>query len=56
MARKGKGRKRRMSQEDKRLRLQNSKGNSNYARKKAWLKQHGKWGFEVPEPKPWRSR
>jgi hypothetical protein len=28
---------------------------SNYARKRAWCDKHGVWGWEVPEPKPWRS-
>lgn len=30
-------------------------GASNYARKRAWCLKHGVWGFEVPNPKPWRS-
>jgi len=38
------------------------KGNSKYARKKAWLRSHRVeqgdrlvelWGFQVPSPKPW---
>lgn len=29
-------------------------GDSRYARKSAWLARHGKWGWEVPEPKPWK--
>lgn len=29
---------------------------SNYSRKHAYLARHGLWGFEVPEPKPWRKR
>jgi hypothetical protein len=32
------------------------KGRSNYGRKEAYLNKHGLWGFEVPEPKPWRKR
>ena len=28
---------------------------SPYARKAAWLHAHEMWGFDVPEPKPWRS-
>jgi hypothetical protein len=28
---------------------------SKYARKSAWLHAHAAWGFDVPEPKPWRS-
>ena len=28
---------------------------SNYGRKHVWLSRHGLWGFEVPEPKPWRG-
>lgn len=27
---------------------------SRYARKKKYCDKHGVWGFEVPEPKPWR--
>lgn len=30
-------------------------GESQYARKKAYCHKNGVWGFEVPEPKPWRS-
>lgn len=30
-------------------------GRSNYARKAEWLNAHGVFGFEVPQPKPWRS-
>ena len=30
-----------------------AKGNSNYARKKAFLKTHGGYGFDYPE-KPWK--
>ena len=29
-------------------------GESEYARKRAYLNKHGLWGFEVPEPKPWK--
>lgn len=29
---------------------------SNYARKHAYLSRHALWGFEVPEPKPWKRR
>ena len=32
------------------------KGDSKYFRKAEYLRKHDKWGFEVPEPKPWRSR
>jgi hypothetical protein len=30
-------------------------GESQYARKKAYCHKNGVWGFEVPEPKPWKS-
>ena len=30
-------------------------GMSRYARKAAYCNKHGAWGFEVPEPKPWRG-
>jgi hypothetical protein len=29
---------------------------SNYARKRDYLHKHGLWGWEVPEPKPWKER
>lgn len=32
------------------------KPESNYARKRKWCARNGKWGFEVPEPKPWKKR
>ena len=32
------------------------KGKSNYARKMRWLAGKFLWGFQVAEPKPWRSR
>ena len=28
---------------------------SQYALKRAWLNRSGMWGWEVPEPKPWRK-
>jgi hypothetical protein len=28
---------------------------SKYGRKKAWCAKNGKWGWEVPEPKPWKK-
>ena len=27
---------------------------SRYAKKKAYLTKHGGWGFDYPEPKPWK--
>jgi uncharacterized LabA/DUF88 family protein len=30
------------------------KGDSRYARKRAYCIKHAVWGFEVPPPKPWR--
>lgn len=30
------------------------KGKSRYARKRKWLAGSGLFGFQVPEPKPWR--
>lgn len=32
------------------------RGESRYARKRRWLDREGKWGWEVPEPKPWGER
>lgn len=32
----------------------NPGGDSNYARKKIWLHKNAMWGFDVPEPKPWK--
>lgn len=29
------------------------RGASRYARKRKWLDRNGRWGFEVPSPKPW---
>ena len=29
-------------------------GDSKYARKRIWCAKNGVWGFEVPEPKPWK--
>ena len=29
---------------------------SNYARKKAYCRKNAVWGFEVPEPKPWKGK
>ena len=30
-------------------------GESQYALKKAYCHKNGVWGFEVPEPKPWKK-
>jgi hypothetical protein len=30
-------------------------GESDYARKRDYCNKHGVWGFEVPEPKPWKK-
>jgi hypothetical protein len=30
-------------------------GDSKYARKRRYLKRHGLFGFQVPEPKPWKG-
>jgi endonuclease YncB( thermonuclease family) len=30
-------------------------GESQYARKKAYCHKNGVWGFDVPEPKPWKK-
>lgn len=30
--------------------------NSNYGRKRAYCQKHGVWGFQVPNPKPWRGK
>ncbi len=32
------------------------KGNSLYAKKRAYCLKNGVWGFEVPEPKPWKGK
>jgi hypothetical protein len=29
-------------------------GDSRYARKRQWCIKNGVWGWEVPEPKPWK--
>lgn len=34
--------------------MHNPGGESNYARKRAWLLKNAMWGFDVPEPKPWK--
>lgn len=31
-------------------------GDSQYARKKTYCHKNGVWGFDVPEPKPWKKR
>jgi len=31
-------------------------GESQYAKKYAYLNSTGLWGWEVPEPKPWKSK
>jgi hypothetical protein len=61
-----KGKRRKLQSERKRHRKtaayteapQNKQGKrlSMYARKYLWLAKHGLWGFQVPEPKPWKSR
>jgi hypothetical protein len=28
---------------------------SRYKRKRQYLHKAGKWGWEIPEPKPWKS-
>lgn len=35
-------------------RAKNPGGSSRYARKARWCTKNGVWGWEVPEPKPWR--
>jgi hypothetical protein len=32
------------------------RGESTYARKKKFCDRHGVYGFQVPEPKPWKSK
>lgn len=39
----------------KAISMQKSGGQSQYARKKAYLNSHGGWGFDYDEPKPWKS-
>jgi hypothetical protein len=34
---------------------QQDSSDSNYGRKKAYCAAHGVWGWEVPEPKPWKK-
>jgi hypothetical protein len=34
--------------------MKNASGNSRYGRKRAYLNSHGGWGWEYPEPKPWK--
>jgi len=61
MAAKG-GRRQRIQRERQKRRAEKYKrmlqpgGESDYARKKRWCDRNGKWGFEVPEPKPWKRR
>lgn len=38
------------------LRRGGANGESRYARKRRMLDKLGKWGWEVPEPKPWGSK
>lgn len=40
----------------RKLAMKNPGGESNYARKRAWLRRHAMWGFDVPEPKPWKRK
>jgi hypothetical protein len=45
------------SRNRRRKRLYESKpepGESKYGRKRRWLDRMGFWGFEIPEPKPWK--
>lgn len=56
---KGRVRRREKSFADKRRRKAASyaaagKNNSMYSRKRGMLKKMGVFGFEVPEPKPWK--
>ena len=38
------------------MKNESDKKNSNYARKKKWLKSNNvDFGFQVPEPKPWKK-
>ena len=37
-------------------RMKKSAESSNYYKKSKYLSKHNLWGFEVPEPKPWRSK
>jgi hypothetical protein len=34
--------------------MKNPSGNSKYGRKHAYCVKNKVWGFEVPEPKPWK--
>ena len=34
--------------------MKNPSGNSKYGRKRAYCVKNTVWGFDVPEPKPWR--
>lgn len=47
-------RQRRRAEKDARMRKMGEQ--SNYARKKRYLDKNGLWGFEVPEPKPWKTK
>jgi hypothetical protein len=43
--------------EEKRKRQQakqNPSGESKYGKKKKYLDRHGFYGYQVPEPKPWK--
>lgn len=48
-------RKRAARRVERELGMQRPGGQSDYARKKRWLMRHGVFGFEVREPKPWRT-
>jgi hypothetical protein len=34
--------------------MKHPSGESQYGRKKRYCESNGVWGFQVPEPKPWR--
>lgn len=40
---------------DREMGMARPSGESNYGRKKKWLARNGVFGFEVREPKPWRT-
>ena len=52
-------RRKRESTQSRRNRGAEGSGNSNYARKKAWLARQIEpcpWGFHIAEPKPWKIK
>jgi len=39
----------------KKKRMERKDHDSKYSRKRAYCIRYGVWGFDVPEPKPWKG-